>query len=131
MELIFEILVEVVFEIVFALVVELLSTVGFHILGAPFSGERAGPVAKAFGYLAFGGILGGLSLLVMPEGQIQSELGQTLYAIGTPIMAGAMMAGIGWIRSKKEKPTVPIESFTYGLLFVLPIVVIRFFFAHT
>ncbi len=131
MEFIFEILAEILVEVVFALIVELFSTAGFHFLGAPFSGEDASPVAKAIGYLVFGGLLGGLSLLVMPDGQIQSELGRTLYAIGTPIIAGAMMAGIGWIRSKKDKPTVPIESFTYGLLFVLPIVSIRFFFAHT
>ena len=82
------------------------------------------------GYALLGAVLGGVSLAVFPEGQIRSELARFLYVVATPLLGGAMMLGLFWLRRRPGQGKEPVEAFLSGLVFVLPLVLLRFFFAH-
>jgi hypothetical protein len=88
------------------------------------------PVSAAMGYLMFGGIAGGLSLLVWPDSFIDSKWLQWVNLWGTPILAGTMMAWLGRWRRRKGQELIRLDKFNYGFLFALAMATVRFFWAR-
>ena len=130
MEIIFEVIAELLFEVVFALVGELFVDIAMHVLGSPVAPNRKPAVVRMVGYGLLGALLGGLSLLIAPYAQFESPTIRLVYLFVTPLLGGAMMAALGWLRRSGGRPTVPLESFAYGLWLVLPITLLRYFFAQ-
>ncbi|TVP79665.1 MAG: hypothetical protein EA353_05710 [Puniceicoccaceae bacterium] len=79
--------------------------------------------------MAFGAILGGLSLVIFPESFIESEALKVVNLFVTPTIIGFIMLGIGKARIKKGKATVRLEKFAYAFLFAFGLALVRYFFA--
>lgn len=124
LELLFEILGEFVLQILGEVLFEL----GFHALAEPFRKPRD-PWLAGLGYLLFGAIAGGLSLLVFPTHLTPEGLWRFLNLIITPIMVGLCMYALGSWRVKRGQRRYRIDQFAYGYVFALSLAIIRFAFA--
>ncbi|MDF1665128.1 MAG: hypothetical protein P1V97_25425 [Planctomycetota bacterium] len=88
------------------------------------------PLLAATGYLILGAASGALSLLVLPNAMITNSSGQIANLIVTPFVGGAVMEAWGRFLKNKEKQTLRLNSFLYGFVLSLGIVLVRYFFAH-
>ena len=123
LEFIFEILGEFLIQVIGEFLVEL----GLHSLAEPFR-KPPNPWLAGLGYLLFGAILGGLSLLVVPHNLVP-EAWRVANLIATPIAVGGMMAALGHWRTRRGQAVYRIDKFLYGFLFALMFAVVRFVFA--
>lgn len=131
MEFLFTLIAELVLEFILAAFFELLAEIGLRSFGEPFrQRESRNPVLAAIGYLMFGAILGGISLLVFPNSFVRSESFHGISLFISPILAGFFMSLIGRIRKQQGKSLLRLDSFIYGFLFAFPIAAVRFFFTH-
>jgi hypothetical protein len=101
---------------------------GFHALAAPFV-KQPNPFLAAFGYLLFGCLFGGLSLLVIGHHLTPAGATRTLNLILTPIACGLIMAMLGRWRARRGEEVLRLDRFAYGYLFALGLALIRFKFA--
>jgi hypothetical protein len=122
-ELVFQLLAEFILQVLGEALVEL----GFHSLAEPFS-KPPNPWLAAIGYLIFGAIFGGLSLLVMSS-HFVAQPWRILNLIVTPIAVGGVMSLMGSWRTRHGDDFWRIDRFAYGYLFALSFALIRFFFA--
>lgn len=133
MEIVFELLfglLQVVGEVLLQLVFEVLAELGLRSVREPFRRPKPlHPVLAAIGYSIFGAIAGGMSLWLFPATFIDSEWLRLLNLIATPAAAGAMMAGLGAWRRRKDQELIRLDRFTYGFLFALAMAVVRFVWA--
>jgi hypothetical protein len=133
LEIIFEIifsvfggLLELVLEILAQAAFELLAELGVRCLAEPFKRpEPASPVMAAAGYLIYGAIAGGLSLL-LPKMFVISKSLRLVNLIVTPIVCGFVMAWFGRFRERRGAETVRLDTFMYGYLFALSMAVVRY-----
>ncbi len=123
LELIFEVLGEFLLQAVGEALFEL----GFHSLAEPFR-RPPNPWLAALGYILFGAILGGLSLLVVPD-HLVPEAWRIANLVLTPLAVGAMMVSMGAWRARRGQSALRIDRFAYGYLFALSLALIRFLFA--
>jgi hypothetical protein len=87
--------------------------------------QPADPMLVACGYIAFGWLVGMLSLWLMPHLFIKDY---TLRLIGlflVPAMSGLVMAWIGSWRAKHNKDVVRIERFSYAFCLAFTISLVR------
>ena len=122
-ELVFQILAEFILQVLGEALVEL----GFHSLAEPFR-KPPNPWLAAFGYLIFGAVFGGLSLLILST-HFVIEPWRILNLIVTPIAVGGVMSLMGCWRTRRGDDFWRIDRFVYGYLFALSFALIRFFFA--
>ena len=122
LEFIAEIFIEVFLQFLF----EVLAECGLHAFKRK---PLKNPALAASGYLIFGGILGGLSLLVLPSSFIAFPLGRIANLIISPLLVGLAMAWIGRWRSKRGNESIRLERFWYGALFALGLALVRFIWA--
>ena len=105
MEIIFEFLFSVLGEFLLQVLGEAFLNVGLHALAEPFR-KQPQPWLAAVGYLVFGAVIGGLSLLVYPDYLVASKGLRVANAALSPIAAGLCMAAVGkW----------PLGSYASGL----------------
>ena len=80
--------------------------------------------------LVFGlGIVAGtLSIRLFPEMYLKVEWHRVLNLFLSPVIIGSLMALIGKIRARHDRPEVFLERFSYGALFAFAFAVMRFFF---
>ncbi len=123
LELIFEVLGELLLQAIGEALIE----IGFHSLGEPFR-RPPNPWLAALGYTLFGAILGGLSLLILPNNLVP-EAWRLANLVLTPLAVGGMMVAMGAWRARRGQPVLRIDRFAYGYLFALSLAFIRFFFA--
>src|SRR5690348_10573686 len=105
MEIIFGALLEVLWailqivgEIVLQLLVEGAVELIGHGLRGPVRKEPLHPAVAVVGYVALGGIAGGLSLLVFPSLFIASKGFRLVNLVVTPLCAGLAMSQLGRLR---------------------------------
>ena len=129
MEIIFEIVFEVVFEFILLTVGEVLVELGLRGVSKPFRHEETrGPLLAFIGYGLGGAALGGLSLLVFPH-PLAGVVGfRGVSLIVSPLMAGAAMTGLGWLRRRQGKRLLRLDKFVYGAVFAFGMALIRFLF---
>ncbi len=120
--LIFELLGEIILQFFIEALVEL----GFHSLAAPFR-KPPNKWLASLGYLLFGAIAGGLSLLVFPNHMV-SEPWRILNLVIAPFAVGFFMSLMGVWRARRGDEVQGIDRFTYGFLFALSLAAIRFYF---
>lgn len=128
MEIIGEILLAIlqfIGELLLQLVFEFLAELGLHSLKAVFE-ERPHPALAAIGYILLGAGAGGLSLLIVPQLIIHDTRHRFANLLLTPLAAGAIMAGIGALRRRRDQEPVRIDRFGYGALFAFSMAAVRF-----
>ena len=95
LEFIFEILGEFLIQVIGEFLIE----VGLHSLAEPFR-QQPHPWFATAGYLLFGAILGGLSLLVVAHNLVP-EPWRVANLIATPLAVGGLMAVVGRWRARR------------------------------
>lgn len=124
----FELLLEIVGEFLLQIFGEALAEIGLHSLAEPFR-NSPNPWLASLGFLLFGALLGGLSLLVFNDHFMPAAY-RLINLMLTPVAVGACMAALGAWRARRGDPVLRIDRFAYGYLFALSFGVVRFFFAH-
>jgi hypothetical protein len=121
MEALIEIVLELFGEVLLQLFLQVLAEVGIHSWRGLRDPERhrppANPVLATLGYLLFGTIVGGLSLLVMPNLFIVSTRLRMLNLLVTPFISGLVMMALGAWRRRRDQPLVRMDKFAYGFTF--------------
>jgi hypothetical protein len=114
MELIFEFIAQLVFE----LIAELLTDRTF----------RHSAAGRSWGrfllYFVIGGVLGGLSLLILPQHLIAQPGLRVLALISHPILLGGIMAYLGKRRARRADDAYGLEAFwpAWGFAFCFGLV---------
>ena len=121
-----EVLFEIFGELLLQFVIEALAQAGVHLVRNPDRTPREhSPWLVALGYVMFGLACGALSLWPFPDYLIRSQPGRIAYLLLGPVAAGAAVAAIGLLRSKRGLPRYGIDRFVYGYLFALSFAVLR------
>lgn len=125
-------MIEFLFEIVGEFLLQFVFEAVASVFGRTDSdGKPAHPFVKFMGYAIFGGVAGGLSLLIVPHLLVQSPGMRIANLVITPLLAGGMMALVGKWREKHDRKRSPIDRFAYGYCFALTMALVRFHFGST
>ncbi len=133
MEIILEILfalfgglLQALFEILAQAVFEVAAEIGLRGLVEPLRRSRPiNPFLAGVGYLLYGAIAGGLSLLI-PKMFTAPLWLRVLNLVVTPVACGFIMAKLGQVRQRRGEKTIRIDRFLYGYLFALAMAIVRF-----
>lgn len=113
-------------ELLLSMIGQIFGELGSHTLAAYRKPRPRRPVVSAIGHAFFGALLGGLSLLVLDHSMAHTFSGRLASLIVSPLLAGTLTALIGLRRKRGGRPTVMLESFSYGLLFAFSFSLVRF-----
>lgn len=128
MELIFEILLQFLGELFLQAIFEVLFELGLHSLSEPLKRPK-NPVLSIFGFVLWGAIAGGISIVLFPKSPIDNPLFRKINLFATPILAGALMAIVGRVRSKRSQNLVRLDQFGYAFVFAFFMGLVRFIWA--
>jgi hypothetical protein len=129
LEAVFELVIQVIFEFLLQVCGELMLELGLRSLGETMlSREERNPVLAGIGYALMGFIAGGLSLLIFPNAFVRSETLHGISLLISPVLAGLTMAGLGWLRERRGKERLHLDSFVFGFIFALPMAIVRFLY---
>ncbi|MDO9263985.1 MAG: hypothetical protein Q7U02_08455 [Desulfosalsimonadaceae bacterium] len=133
MEIIFELIFSMIgfifeafFEVFAQAIFEVAAEIGLRSLAEPFRRPKPiNPILAGIGYLLYGAIAGGLSLL-LPRMFLAPWWLRVLNLAITPIACGFIMAKVGQMRDLRGQQVLRIDKFLYGYLFALAMAVVRF-----
>jgi hypothetical protein len=128
MEFVFEIIFQFLGELFLQILVECLVELGFRYLEDSVSKPR-NPVLSTVGFLIWGALAGGLSLLIFPASLIANVQYRTINLVITPLVAGGVMMLIGRAREKRGAHLVGLDRFGYAFVFAFSMAVVRFVWA--
>jgi hypothetical protein len=123
-----EIILELLLELIFQVFGELLVELGLHSLAEPFRREPNIWVA-VLGYLLLGGVVGALSVWLVPQHLTRDGWPRLANLVVTPVIAGFAMTLLGLWRARRGDPVLRIDRFACGYLFALTVAVVRYNFA--
>jgi hypothetical protein len=123
-----EFVLQVIGEFLIQVVGEALLELGLHSLAEPFR-KPPDPWLASLGFLLFGAIFGGLSLLAFRSNFIPAGAWRLVNLTLTPVAAGSVMSFMGAWRSRRGESVLRIDKFAYGYLFALSFGLVRFCFA--
>jgi hypothetical protein len=129
MEFVFEIVLQFLGEILLQIIFEVLVELGLHRLGDTFKKPRSA-VLSTIGFILWGAMAGGISLLVFPRSAISNIAYRSVNLIVTPLIAGGVMALIGRQRDKRGVALVRLDRFAYAFLFAFSMALVRFVWAR-
>ncbi len=130
MEILFELLLGLL-EVLAELLLQLLFELGARSLAVPLQRKTPWhPAWAALGYIGAGAAAGGLSLWLFPALWVTTPGLRLANLVVTPILSGAVMAGLGALRARRNAPTVTLDRFAYGYLFALAMAGVRYAFGH-
>jgi len=87
-------------------------------------------VLSTVGFMIWGAIAGGLSLLIFPHSPIASLQLRQANLLITPIVAGAVMLLIGRQRNQRGQTLVKLDRFGYAFVFAFTMAVVRYVWAQ-
>lgn len=122
-----EIFLEFVVEVVAEAVLVFLLTAITEALGPS---ELRRPIWAGVGYFLLGATSGGLSLIWFPFPLVHPSRFHGISLIVSPVLTGSLMALLGSILRRYNKPTVKLETFAYGFLFAFGMTLVRFLFGR-
>ena len=125
MEFVFEILFQFLGEIILQAIFEALFELGLHSLADTFKRPKS-PILSTIGFILWGAIAGGISLLIFPHSPIRNSDFRTLNLVVTPVIVGLMMMLIGKFRDKRGQALVRIDRFGYGFIFAFAMALARY-----
>ena len=129
MELIFEFLFSIFGELLLQIVVEVLIELGFNGVASIFQTRKnRSPLLAFIGYCIIGSLAGALSLWIVPHQVIESEIFAILNLLITPIFAGLLMSYMGFLRKRRGKDVIRLDSFVYGFIFAFAMALVRYYF---
>lgn len=122
----FGFLLELFLEVLLQGFFEISAEMGLQSLGEPF--KRRGPTKPclaAVGYLLYGAIAGGLSLL-LPKMFVVPHIWRVTNLLVTPVICGCAMVILGRFRAKRGTVPMRLDTFFYGYLFALGMALVRY-----
>lgn len=123
---IFGFLLQAILEILGQAIFEVGAEIGLRSLAEPFRRSRPiNPILAGIGYLLYGAMAGGLSLL-WPRMLVVSWWLRILNLVITPVACGFIMDKVGQVRERRGDKTIRFDTFLYGYLFALAMAVVRF-----
>jgi len=125
MEFIFEIIFQILGEILLQLGFEALAELGVHSL-ANTAKRPKNPVLSTIGFLLWGAIAGGISLLIFPTSPISNLVFRKINVLVTPVAVGGVMMLIGRLRDKRGQDLVRLDRFGYAFVFALAMAIVRY-----
>ncbi len=129
MELIFEFVFSIFGELLLQIIVEVLVDLGFNGVASTFQNRKnRSPILAFIGYCILGGLAGALSLWIVSYQVIESEVFALLNLFITPIVAGLLMSYFGYLRKRKGKDIIRLDSFVYGFTFAFAMALVRYYF---
>jgi len=128
-EFLFELIFQFVGELLLQLCFELLAELGVRSLADPFRRPR-NPVLSTIGFIIWGAIAGGISLLIFPSSPITDPTLREINLIATPVAAGLFMALIGKARLNKGQELVRLDRFGFAFVFAFAMALVRFIWAN-
>lgn len=128
MELIFEVIFQFVGEILLQLTVQVLSEMGLRSLASSFTRPR-NRVFSTIGFILWGALFGGFSLLVYPTAAIHDPQLRVVNLAVTPVAVGGAMALLGKFRDRKGQDLVALDEFFYAFLFAFCMTLVRLIWA--
>jgi hypothetical protein len=128
MEFFIEIVLQFLGELLLQLSAELLLELGLHSMANVFERPR-NPALSVIGYLLWGAIAGGLSLLLFPASFVHNHVLKLANLFITPIVLGGCMMLVGKFRARKEMHIIRLDSFAYGFLFAFSMSLVRYMWA--
>lgn len=128
MEFLFEILLQFFGELLLQVIFEALAELGVHSLSNTLKQPRSA-VLSSIGFVLWGTIAGGLSLLIAPKSLISDVAFRQVNLILTPLLAGAIMMWIGRQRDKRGQVLVRLDRFGYAFIFAFAMALVRYLWA--
>lgn len=125
MEFIFEIIFQILGEILLQLGFEFLAELGVHGLADTVKRPK-NPVLSTIGFVLWGAMAGGISLLIFPTSPISNLLFRKINILVTPVAVGGVMMLIGRQRDKWGQNLVRLDRFGYAFVFALAMAIIRY-----
>lgn len=125
MEFIFEVLLELFGEVLLQVVLQALAEAGLHAVRKPGARAEPSPWLLVVGYVLLGGVVGGLSLLVLPHSLLHGSTARLVGLLLTPVASGLAMSLIGAWRQRRGQQTLAMDRFAYGYLCALVVALIR------
>jgi len=129
MEFIFEIIVQILGELLLQFVFEFLAELGFHSLEDTFKRSK-NPVLSTIGFVLWGAMAGGISLLIFPKSAITNLAFRKINVFVTPLLAGGVMMLIGRQRGKRGQRLVGLDRFGYAFAFAFAMAIVRYAWAR-
>ena len=124
-----EFLLQIFLEFLLQVVGGLITDVVLHVLSRFIQSRRTlNALITLIMYLGFGLFVGWLSILVFPKAFVRSSNLHGISLLITPVLAGFMMSAIGWIRLRKGKLRIRLETFSCGFVFAFGMALIRLLF---
>lgn len=120
-----EIILQILAELVIQVLGEALAELGLHALAEPFR-KPPNPWLASLGYLLFGCMFGGLSLLIISHHITTQGPARIANLVITPLAIGVFMAIVGRWRAQRGDRMLRIDGFFYGYLFALGFALVRF-----
>lgn len=128
MELIFEFVFQVFGELLLQILFEYLAELGFRGLADTVKRPRS-PWLSTLGFILWGVLAGGISLLILPASPIREPQLRLANLFVTPLLVGIGMMLLGRLRERRGQPLVRLDRFGYAFVFAFSMALIRFFFA--
>lgn len=128
MEFLFEILFQFLGEMLIQLGGELLVEIGIHSMADTLKKPRH-PALSGIGFLLWGALAGGISLMVLPHSAITDPALRQANVLVTPLAVGTVMMLIGRQRARRGQPLVRLDRFGYAFAFALAMALVRYAFA--
>ena len=120
-------MIEILIEVLVDLFGEVLLDIVVHAVG----GRRESPaVLRLLFFASMGGVVGALSLLVLPRHFIRSSDLRLVALAITPIVAGALFSWVGRSRRKRDRQASALEAFWPAFSCALAMAVVRYFGAR-
>ena len=131
--LLFEVFGELIIQLIFELIFDSISravvkTLFWEKVSKNRENKPINLIIAVIRYLVFGAVVGGLSLLLLPNLLIKIYWLSIANIFFTPIIAGCCMLGLGVFRSKIGNEKILLNTFAYGFCFALAMALVRFFF---
>lgn len=128
MSLIVEILFELVFEFVLEFVVEILVESGLYSAELRSKSRTPSPVTVAVGYAVIGGVLGALTVLLLPGYLIGDEVLRAGWRLLSPIALGLSLCLVSWFIKRRDlgEGFFRLDKFIQGVVFGVSYSVVRY-----
>jgi hypothetical protein len=88
------------------------------------------PIAISIGLAMLGAGAGFLSVAVIPHPLVHPTRFHGLSLVLSPLIAGLIMSRLGRALRRRNRATIPIETFSYGFVFALAMAIVRFVMVH-
>jgi hypothetical protein len=128
MEFIFEIVLQFLGEILLQFGFEFLAELGVHSLADTLKRPK-NAMLSTIGFVLWGAMAGGISLLILPHSPISSPALRTCNVLVTPLAVGVAMMLVGRQRDKRGQTLVRLDRFGYAFAFAFAMAIVRYIWA--